>query len=393
VYRFATQQCRRLVSIVRQPPSNTPEQWLAVQRDEQLPAWLAAAGTHTLCALQLANELVAPWFYELALNIAPAKAESLAKRVRRATNRLAECANATAWLGALGDPLVAQIEWRWEAGARDHAALHAQLGDDYAHVWNALSALAPYTWLGASVRERRLVVRVALARERGEWLGRAHCRRIAAVALVEALEDRYTATVRRSRPEAVLAGLTQCSELKPHVVVALDERPVEERTRVWTCAASADARNWHAVVRAVAECNAQHRVVRDAALVDAFVPRVDVVRAERVVVHITPALLQAPWFANEMDLQSVAARLYWTLVRSVVDDGAAADDCAHQASVDVRALGVMAQCFRALMDAQFWLELLQLHCGGECASRWATSVRQSTAFRREYRCAADQMIH
>ena len=388
--RFVTQQCRPLVTTVKPASRDTPAQWLAVQASAQLPLWLAEMDTHTLCLLGVANELVAPWFYQLALGVTAPKAVALVDRIRQTTRTLDECRNATAWLGALGDPLVAQIEWQAPPERSDHAALHALLGAKYGHMWTALSALAPYTWLVVG-SERRVVMRVALPRDRAEWMQRSHCERVAAVAFVEALEDRYTAMVRRMRPEAVLAGITQCADLPVRVSIIVAERPQQVRADVWQCVSRNDASNWHSLVAAVAACNAGHRLQPDQPLVDAFVPHLWTVSSDatqRVALYVTPALLQSPWFTDEMELPSVAARLYWTLLRGVAERVVAADatGCDRETRLDAWTLDTMGRCFRALMDGQFWLELIQLHCGGACTERWSATVQQAPVFRREHKC-------
>lgn len=388
---FVQTRCRPVKSSAAPAVRDTPDGWLAAQASGQLPIWLADSRAHTLCLLREANQLVAPWFYELALGLAQAKATLLKTRVTRALDRFSgECANTTAWLGALGDPLVVQIETR--SDGLTHDEIHARLGADYGHVWTAAVALAPYSWL-AVADGKQLVLRVALPVDSAEFSQRSHCERIASVMFVELLEDRYTALVRRSRPEAVTAALTQCVALNPRVSMQLDERPESVRSRIWHCIQ--DARqattDWHAFARGVALCQIDHRLHATTPMQDAFVPGVIASRsaADQVILRASPALFQPPWFSDEMDLRSVAARLYWRLLRAVagaVLTEAPNDQCSYEAAADRWTLQAMQQCFSPLLDARFWLELVQTHCGTSCRHRWHETVQQLEPFRRAHKC-------
>lgn len=388
---FVQTRCRPLKSTAAPAVRDTPDGWLAAQANGQLPIWLSDSRAHTLCLLRAANQLVAPWFYELTVGLPSAKASLLKTRVTRALDSFAaECANTTAWLGALGDPLIAQIDAR--SDNLSHAEIHARLGAEYGHVWTAAVAFAPYSWLMVAGRSQ-LALRIALPLDSAEFAQRAHCERIASVMFVELLEDRYTALVRRTRPEAVTAALTQCVALSPRVTMLLDERPETVRSRIWHCIQ--DARqattDWHTFARAVSLCQIDHRLHGPAPMQDAFVPSVIASRsgADQVVLRATPALFQAPWFSDEMDLRSVAARLYWRLLRAVADavlTDAPDDRCSYEAAADRWTLQAMQQCFSPLLDARFWLELVQTHCGATCPQRWRETVQQLELFRRAHKC-------
>lgn len=387
LYRFVNTQCRPLVTVAGLPVRDDPALWLQTQQGAQLPVWIEPLGVHSLCLLAAIDALVPEWFYADALDITVVKARSLSTRVREAART--HCPqNAThTWLGALGDPFIAQVEWTAPPPS-DHAAQHLLLGSVYGHLWSMASALAPYSWLAIG-RGRAVQLRVALPRDRAEWMRPSHCERIASVMFVEALEDRYTAAVRRQRPDAVLAALSNCEAVAPRVRISMLERPQQVRSDVWKCIERQQASNWHQLAAVAAACNAGHRVQFDTPLGDAFVPSVVVV--DDTAIHVTPALLQTPWFSDEMELPSVAARLYWTLLAPVAKQRMqrGVDDCRVQQQRDEWVLGAMTQCFRQLMDAQFWLELVQLHCGttnDHCPRRWSNLLQNSAAFRRAHKC-------
>lgn len=384
LYRFVATQCRPLVTVVQTPSRDDPTLWLQTQQGAQLPVWIESLGVHSLCLLAAVDTLVPEWLYAEALDITVIKARSLSNRVREAARVHCEPNATHTWLGALGDPFIAQVEWTAPPPG-DHAAQHVLLGAVYGHLWSMASALAPYSWLAVG-RGRAVQLRVALPRDRTEWMRPSHCERIASVMFVEALEDRYTGAVRRQRPDAVLAALTNCEAVTPRMRISMLERPQQVRSDVWQCIERQQASNWHQLAAVTAACNAGHRMQPDVPLSDAFVPSVTV---DGTTIHVTPALLQTPWFSDEMELPSVAARLYWTLLAPVAVQRIVGDGCQVQQQRDEWVLDAMTRCFRQLMDAQFWLELVQLHCGAtseRCPTRWRDLLQQSAAFRRAHKC-------
>lgn len=381
VMRFVTQWCRPLSASVQMPAQTSPDAWLSVQNGAQLPLWIGE--THTLCLLSALNRLMPDWFYEKALGMT--KSESLALRMRmvRLGERRTECASASVVVGVLGDASVVEISWA--VTLNTHQQFYEDLDTAYGHAWTSAVAVAPYSWLAMS-SDRGLVLRVALPRSRSEWLRRTHCERIASVAFFEVLEDRYTAAVLRQDVRPVLLALELCTYLRPRLRVELIERSQQSRADVFSCITQSGASNWHALVAASAVCNAEYRLQPALPLIDAFVPHMEAHHTpDDVVVRVTPAVFQPPLFSPEMEMPSVAARMYWALLREAAP--MPSGDCVADQARDEWALDRVQECAGSLMDRQFWLELVQFQCGSPCASHWTTTLSKRRAFRREYKCA------
>jgi len=385
LHRFVAEWCRPLLSNVVLPKHNTPDAWLRVQQGAPLPLWVSDMDTHTLCVLGAVNRLLPDWFYEESIGLGAVKSASLRRRMISLSDKRGECASATLSVGALGDTATAQIEWS-PPSAGDHGAFFAEMGASYGHAWSAAVALAPYTWFSIGAGQR-MIARVALPRSRDEWMRRSHCERIAAVMFLEVLEDRYAAAMWRQNVRPVLSALESCTAVKPAVRVAMIERPASVRANVMRCIAESEAADWHALASVVAACNAGHRMRSDQVLIDAFVPHMEARRtADIATVRVTPAVLQPPLFSPEIEMPSIAARMYSTVLRAAAPVDDVADECVAEQQRAEWALHVLQQCNPDLMDKIFWLEMVQLQCGSVCGVHWSTTLIQNEDFRRWHDC-------
>lgn len=380
LHRFVANFCRPLRVTTTPPPDDGHDEaaWRATQSGAALPVWVPASRTPTVCGLAAADALLPDWFYAEATDLAPDRA---------ALGAFAEalgCTQAETWLGALGNPLVAQIQWT--ATPRPHAELFAHPAG-YQAAWQVAQALAPFAWLAVGTNDTALL-RLALPGERTDMLDQPHCERIASVVFTEALEDRYAAMIKRQDPGPVLTGLNRCERLHGKAAVRVDERPPQAKAIAWACVQDAEPDSWFSLAIAYARCHAGHRIQPSAPLSDVFVPAI---RVDGEAVTVTPALLQPPWFSPDMALPSVAARLYWTILRRIADDHVPGPaDCDTVQRRDEWVLDTVQQCFRSLVDELFWKELLQLHCGdASCRDerRWDRAIGTNKVFRRSHRCA------
>ncbi len=379
LHRFVHNFCQLVPIIPVVPTQDTADEWRLLQRESALPLWIDALKMHTVCVLAAIDTLMPSWYYVRMLN-APEIRVNSQRAALQATAVALNCST-TMWLGALGDPLIAQID-SVDREFVDHDAFHASTRGSYSQMWTLGAALAPSAWLAVGAA-RRMQMRVALPRNSEEFMRRSHCERIAAVVFTESLEDRYTAMIHRQNPAPVLSSLSLCAELTPRVTVHMDERSSRIKSSVWHCIEDAQPRTWNTLTATYAQCNAGHRLQIDVPLSDVFVPDIRVDADTHVTV--TPAVLQAPWFSDDMALPSVAARLYWPILRAVADvvveDVAARDEWALQS---------MQSCFRSLMDELFWKELLQLYCGANSsAARWTALMTHNPVFRRTNKCGAE----
>lgn len=392
LYKFVRQRCRPIVMTVPTVVRDASDDWIEMQANSQLPVWIPSLQTHSVCALAMLNSLIPSWFYELSLGYTSTKAHSLATKIAQLAAQFAECKNITAWFGALGDPLVVQVEWNAPA-PMEHTKLHSLLGKNYGNAWTVASAFAPFTTLVIG-EGRRIQVRMALPKDRDEWMQQSHCERIASVIYTETLEDRYTALTKQQQPEIVLSAMNLCTQLNPQINVMLMERSAATRSDVWKCIDERRISNWHSLARVVANCNSGHRIQPTQEFSDAFVPRISVetVDPTHVQVWITAGLLQVPWFSSEMELQSIASRLYWIILRSVADHVIGSGPTCHTETLrDQWTLDSMTTCFKPLMDTQFWLELIQLQCGQPCSERWEKIVQNNQMFRHAHKCGSNQV--
>lgn len=392
LYKFVHKHCHPVVAVVPTVSRDTAANWLQLQSQSQLPVWIASLNTHSICIISMINSLIPSWFYEVSLGYSSARAHSLATKMTQISSQFSECKNTTAWFGALGDLLIVQVEWT-SPSPIGHNKLHELLGKNYGNAWTVANALAPFTSLIVG-SGRKVQVRVALPTDKKEWMKQSHCERIASVVYTEALEDRYNALTKQQQPEIILANIKLCLQLDPPISVVLTERLASTRTEVWKCIEQYGSSDWHSLAAIVATCNSGHRIQPDQELSDAFVPqvRVDTRDSSTIQVSITAGLLQVPWFSSEMEMQSIAARLYWILLRSVATHIIIGEETCHTETLrDAWALSSMDLCFRSSMDSQFWLELLQLQCGQVCTERWAEIIQTNEMFRLAHKCGSNQI--
>ena len=379
LHQFVARECKHAAVPVKVPSRDLEEQWLQIQSQSALPLWHPVLKTHTICLLAMADQLVPDWFYQFSLGYTESKARVISKRIQQAANLIGTCRDTTsASLGMLGDPLTLQIEWENDVVFENHSQIFSLLGSSYGHVWAGAVALAPHTSLSVS-SENKLILRVALPENRDEWFEVTHCRRLASVIFFEPLEDRYAATVKRGNPDALLATLSGCTDLSINVT----ERSSQMRADAWHCVGPQQMEVWYERATAMALCNSDSRLVPR---LDVFVPRIVVDLSS---IWLTPAMLQPPWSADEMELPSVAARLFWPVFRAIAEKRVTdevMDNCSKQTLIDRWALALMEKCYSSLMDEKFWVELVQVSCGETCPKRFVGGVQENAIFRQVYKC-------
>ncbi len=263
--------------------------------------------------------------------------------------------------GAMGDGAVVQAD---VFGPVLHAIDFDSDRDTFLVVWrlSALMSRVAAVYSGRNPDNTGEVVhriRVALPLMRETPFVGAHRTRLARVVFAETLEERLKEEVvdryGRGPIRSLLSALQACSG----TTFRMKEASHEQRSTAALCIGSVKSLLPEDAAMVVQLCTEAYRVAPYAPLQEAHIPSAVYVGGISETVLFTPALLAEPWMPKPVrSTERALAPLYYTLLGALVDK----NNEYTVAQRDNKVLDMMSSCFSTLMNAPFWIELLQHWC-------------------------------
>lgn len=286
-----------------------------------------------------------------------------------------DCANVLITRGALGDGGIVQIDMY---GERQQLV---QLSESVLYLSRLLAPFGAY-FVGFDADSTLLKspgvllrrVRLALPVGEDEPFGERHRMRLLRLAFGETVQDRFAhyiaSDISTENLRALVSVVSSCvlgTDLKRAVHMWLPDPDV--RLEAVDCIRghlTTGTIGWTSIAPLSQRCWKARRERPGKPVFDLHVPAIG---ADDVALYFTPAMLQTPWYSNEMEPSETVARFYFPLVRAAVEAeasarrGAAQMTCEDVIHGNREAIQALTECFSTLLlERSFWVQLMQNFC-------------------------------